>query len=271
MPNVIIEGRGTGYIPDLPKPSDYKLRNLYAASRVGARDYGPIDLRDSPHMFAVGDQAEIGSCVPFSVEELRRFVLSTLGMRIDQSSVLFLYYAIREAMGTVPWDSGSYPRLAYDLMRTLGIAPTEDWPYDTRAFRERPPTVAYEHALERQLLAYFWIDADDTTTLMRCLHDGFPFTVAMPLYSSWRRIGADGMVPMPDASEGLLGGHQMVCVGRRQVGRRKLWIVRNQWGTGWGDDGDAYFPDEYRRRFWRDARTVRDVEPGSFDPVAFAE
>jgi hypothetical protein len=266
--NDTVDGRGLGWVQDYPSHRDYKLRN-FGVTRMTARDYGPIDLRARGIPVGVGDQGNLGSCVPFSTVDHVRGVLHLSGQPDFVGSVLFAYYNTRVRMGTRDWDSGCYPRVCYDSLRHEGNAPDEHHPYVPSQFRSRPSDYLYTRAMDRQLLAYFWIDADDTTSLLRCLHDEYEFTVAMPLFESWRRIGSDGMVPMPGPTERLLGGHQMRCVGRIRVGRRLYWVVRNQWGTDWGDGGDCYVPDEYRRAFWRDCRTIRAVESPP-DPIAMA-
>ena len=40
-------------------------------------------------------------------------------------------------------------------------------------------------------------------------------------------------VPMPDPKEQTLGGHAVVMVGYDS--NHRLWIMRNSWGTSWGD------------------------------------
>jgi C1A family cysteine protease len=50
------------------------------------------------------------------------------------------------------------------------------------------------------------------------------------------------MLPMPDESSSI-GGHAMLLVGYDND--RQVYIVRNSWGTGWGDAGYAYMPFSY--------------------------
>ena len=51
------------------------------------------------------------------------------------------------------------------------------------------------------------------------------------------------MVPLPNRSEQLLGGHAVVCVGYDDKSQR--FICRNSWGTSWGDKGYFYMPYNY--------------------------
>ena len=47
---------------------------------------------------------------------------------------------------------------------------------------------------------------------------------------------------MPGPRESLLGGHAVVAVGYHNPSRR--FVIRNSWGTGWGDHGYFYMPYE---------------------------
>ena len=52
---------------------------------------------------------------------------------------------------------------------------------------------------------------------------------------------SDGKVPMPSGEP--IGGHAMLNVGY-DTGKQ-VYIVRNSWGTDWGDKGYCYFPFAY--------------------------
>jgi C1A family cysteine protease len=73
-----------------------------------------------------------------------------------------------------------------------------------------------------------------------------PFIVAINVYSSFltQAVSKTGMVPMPNyAKDKFLGGHAVVCVGYDQ--RKKMWLMRNSWGTRWGIKGYFYLPYNY--------------------------
>ena len=49
---------------------------------------------------------------------------------------------------------------------------------------------------------------------------------------------------MPDTeNEQVLGGHAVMCVGYDDT--NQWFIVRNSWGTDWGDGGYFYMPYAY--------------------------
>jgi C1A family cysteine protease len=65
------------------------------------------------------------------------------------------------------------------------------------------------------------------------------------VYSSYEsyQVSINGIVPMPKPNDQLLGGHAIVCVGYNDT--KKLWIMRNSWGSSWGDKGYFYLPYNY--------------------------
>jgi C1A family cysteine protease len=56
-------------------------------------------------------------------------------------------------------------------------------------------------------------------------------------------VAKTGKVPMPKKTEKMLGGHAVLAVGYDDT--KKVFIVRNSWGSGWGDKGHFYMPYSY--------------------------
>jgi C1A family cysteine protease len=60
--------------------------------------------------------------------------------------------------------------------------------------------------------------------------------------STWDDIGSDGVLDEYDrASAGPEDGHAVALVGYT----KNHFIVRNSWGTNWGDKGFAYATNAY--------------------------
>ena len=79
----------------------------------------------------------------------------------------------------------------------------------------------------------------------------FGFTVFSSISQAWD----DGKIPYPCRGERILGGHAVVAVGfndeieiKNMICRSETTgalLIRNSWGTGWGDRGYGWLPYEY--------------------------
>lgn len=98
--------------------------------------------------------------------------------------------------------------------------------------------------------------------MKQTLATGYPFVFGFSVYESFEShtVAKTGIVPMPNKTEHLLGGHAVMAVGYDD--NKQTFIVRNSWGTTWGNQGYCYMPYDYLSNptlasdFW----TVRDME-----------
>jgi C1A family cysteine protease len=56
-------------------------------------------------------------------------------------------------------------------------------------------------------------------------------------------VAKSGIVPMPGATETVLGGHAVMAVGYDDASQR--FLVRNSWGSAWGMGGYFTIPYAY--------------------------
>jgi len=78
------------------------------------------------------------------------------------------------------------------------------------------------------------------------LSQNIPVIAGIQIYSSFEsdETAKTGIVPLPDtAREQLLGGHAIMLVGYDDA--QKSFIVRNSWGTTWGNRGYCLMPCDY--------------------------
>jgi len=245
-----------GWLPDLPDFRDYVFSGLTAPAALPAA----VDLRkqDAP----IYDQGKLGSCTGNAIASMFQFVNKKTNNVDFVPSRLFIYYNERKKMGTTNRDSGAYLRDGMKSIAKKGVCKeTPTWPYDITKFKQKPPQAAYNEALNYQAIRYQRLGSN-ITTMKQCLADGYPFVFGFTTYESFRSsdVTKTGIVPMPKPSEKTRGGHAVMAIGYDDDA--KMLIVRNSWGTGWGDKGYFYMPYDFvgNTNFSDDFWTLRRVE-----------
>ncbi|CAB4125995.1 Peptidase_C1 domain containing protein [uncultured Caudovirales phage] len=224
----------------------------------------PVDIRDHIYQIApltlvpkidlrqycspIEDQGYLGSCTGNAIAGQIELIDRKNGKQLDVSR-LFIYYEERVLEGSVRWDAGAYIRDGIKVCYTKG-APLESlWPYNQSRWATRPSTSAYTDALKRKVTGYQ--RCTNFNAVKNALAAGNPVVIGFDVYESfegtWGNIphgqSGSGMMPMPNkATEQILGGHAVCIVGYDDTLNGGRFIVRNSWGTGWGDNGYFYMP-----------------------------
>lgn len=257
-----IHGMGMGRLRDLPDFRDHttetsKIDEVLSKSkplRAAAKSQpASIDLRKwcSP----VENQGNLGSCTANAgVGMLEYYEKRTTGKHIDGSR-LFLYKVTRELMG-FKGDDGAYLRDAMKAMVLFGVPPEKYWPYNIAKFNDEPSNFCFSFAQNYQALQYYRLDpASSTTTaalaaIRKNLAAALPAMFGFSVYSSIPPLGdGKGDIPFPEKGDTLEGGHAVLAVGyddNKKIGKSKgALLIRNSWGTSWGENGYGWLPYAY--------------------------
>lgn len=240
--------RSLGALPDRYDPRDQIFEAALHAF-IGATPPA-VDLRSlcSP----VRDQGHQGSCTGFALAALREFLENKTGVPDPMAVVspAFIYYEERRLEGsTGDCDAGAYPRDGLKVLKKMGVCPEADAPYDDQTCGA-PSSQAVEHATSFKISSY-----QRVTTLAgakQVLAQGYGMVIGIRVYESFEssRARETGHIPMPGPNEQLLGGHALFCCGYQddsQSAGGGYLIVKNSWGTGFGDQGYVYLPYDYVR------------------------
>jgi C1A family cysteine protease len=198
-----------------------------------------IDMRGK--MSPIVDQGQLGSCTANAIASgLREYLELQAGQQLTRLSRLFLYWHERELEGTVNEDSGAMLRDGMKVLNKLGVCPEPDFPYDINQFRQKPSPQAEADAVNFRINEYHRIL--DLAALKSALAEGLPVVIGFTVYESFEseKVARTGIVPIPDKKEQVLGGHAVLAVGYDDD--KQLVIIRNSWGSSWGDQGYCYFP-----------------------------
>lgn len=203
-----------------------------------------VDLRSTGYLPDVWDQGQLGSCVSNGTGAAYSFDLAKQGSERNYApSRLFIYYNGRVIENTVSSDSGLTIADGAKSINKYGCPPETDWAYDISKYTARPPQQAYTDGAERQSVKYARVP-QTVVDMQACLSAGWPVVVGFTVYESFESstVAGTGVVPMPGAGESTLGGHCVLLVGYQPDG---TWILRNSWGTDWGQQGYFTMPQQY--------------------------
>ncbi len=253
----IVNGRVLNWKPSLPDKRDFKYSMVEHGSAVKA--YPPkVDLR--PLCSPVVDQGDLGSCTGnagagaiefLELQEMRDNVppgtqapQEYVANKFSPVSRMFIYQNELILDGDFGQDNGANMRDICMVALKTGVPRESSWAYDMSLFTTKPNAAVYAEAAKHKVKAFYQLN--NMTDMKRCLYHGFPFVFGISVYDSFMSDAAasSGIIPMPNVStETLQGGHALCCVGYDDT--KMSFIVRNSWGTSWGDQGYCYMPYAY--------------------------
>jgi hypothetical protein len=200
-----------------------------------------VDLRK----FAtpIGDQGQTSRCSAFAWTHATELVTSMKSGSAPRLSPSFTMLEFQRMQG----DAQDY-RYAYAggdgttggpdpgrLLTEQGTCRQELWPDSSEVpvTSERVLTAdAGKHVLQATPLPISLEDA------RKVLSAGCPVHVSMNTGAAFSDIGRDGMFNAAESPSGQHGRHAMLMVGYTG----NFYIIKNSWGTDWGDNGYCYVP-----------------------------
>jgi C1A family cysteine protease len=208
----------------------------------------------------IEDQKSLGSCTANAgVGMIEYFEKRADGKYIDASR-LFLYKVTRNLLN-FKGDTGAFLRSAMGAITLFGVPPEEYWPYDIEKFDKEPPAFCYSFAKNFQAISYVRLDPSATPkdVLLKSIKNniakGFPCMFGFTVYNSIQQAGTSGKIPYPCEGEKVEGGHAIMAVGYDDkmavknetcdVEAKGALLIRNSWGTEWGEGGYGWLPYEY--------------------------
>jgi C1A family cysteine protease len=228
-----------GWRADTPDMRDYMLAVAPAKSL-------PAKVSLRKQMPPVYDQGNLGSCTANSIGAILEFNERKQGeANAATPSRLFIYYNERVMEGTVKQDAGAEIRDGIKSVAQLGAPPETLWPYVITKFANKPTAAAYKEARKHEALRYARV-AQDAMAIQNVLASGYPVSFGFTVYTSFEsKVGSNGIVPMPQPQESMLGGHAVVAIGYKTIRGQLYFECRNSWGPSWADHGYFWMPSAY--------------------------
>jgi len=259
-PKTTEKNRILNCLPSKDRDKDWQFENAADAGIVSAPAAIPAskDLREA--WWKIGDQGSTGSCVGWGTADalLRwHFVKANRLAKDELLSMRFIWMASKEtdeftsAPTTFIESDGTSLKAALDIARKYGVVLDKLLPFASGKLYQDDEKTFYATAAQRKIAAYFNL----TTNLgawRTWLATKGPILTRLDVDATWDNARATNGkldVYQPNTTR---GGHCVALVGYTA----DRFIVRNSWGTGWGDNGFAYASLQYAQAAFTEAYGV---------------
>lgn len=208
-----------------------------------------VDLRQP--WWKIGNQKNTGSCVGWaSTAGVARYMLVQAG-RLAQGTELsprYTWMASKEtdtiigAPETMIEGAGTTLKAAVDVLRNYGAVPESLLPFDigTTMYTGDEKTF-YATASIYKVRQYFNLQRNISNWRVWLAQHG-PILVGLKVDATWDHAASTGGKLDVFQPGTVRGGHAVAAIGYTDDDRI---ILRNSWGTGWGDKGFGYASEAY--------------------------
>jgi hypothetical protein len=239
-------------VPSRGTERDWTIEHAIAANAITAPVPAlpaAVDLRQA--WWNIGNQENTGSCVGWAAADgVARYHMVKAG-KIAQPGLLsprYVWMASKETdtITTYPTtfieSDGTMLKAAMDILRKFGAVPESMLPFHiSTAMYLGSVNTFYATAATRRAASYFNL-ARDLNAWRNWLATHGPIMAGLSVDATWDNATATQGKLDTFQPNTVRGGHAVCIVGYTAD---KRFIVRNSWGTAWGDKGFAYASEAY--------------------------
>lgn len=238
---------------------DWQIANAIASGSLAA---APIpaskDLREP--WWTIGDQKDTGSCVGWATADavIRwHFVKANRISKTDLTSPRYVWMAAKETdvfvsqPTTFIESDGTSLKAALDIARKFGVVLDKVLPFASGSLYKGDVNTFYALAAQLKIASYFNLGGN-IADWKRWIATSGPILTRLDVDAKWMNATAtQGKLNKYQPSTAQ-GGHAVAIVGYTP----DHFIVRNSWGTSWGDKGFAYASNAYAKAAFTEAYGV---------------
>jgi C1A family cysteine protease len=237
--------------PSKGTENDWSFLDSVAGGALAAVAAPPssVDLRAA--WWAINDQEDTGSCVGWATADgIVRYHMVNAGKltKTELLSPRYVWMASKETdefttrADTFIEEAGTSLKAALDVARKYGAVTENMLPFHiVTKMHTGSENAFYAAAAQRKVTSYFNLQRNLTQWKSWLASKG-PILAALSVDETWENAAATGGNIDAFMPNTVRGGHAISIVGYLASGR---FIVRNSWGTGWGDKGFGYVTPAY--------------------------
>jgi len=200
-----------------------------------------------PEYTPISNQGILGSCVANSTIDALEILMGLSGT-VMQLSRLFLYWNARLYDGATNLDDGTYIKNAFASLSKDGVCPESVWEYNVRNVFAQPPMEAYRQGSDNTINSYYKIKAKGTQRLDEiesAIRANHPVVFGTGVTDSFCKYYNSNNVIWAAPTDKIVGLHAMIATGVKEVNGSLQFMIRNSWGSNWGDKGHTWFDSSY--------------------------
>lgn len=247
-------------IPSQEQENDWRVEHAQEAGLVTAAPQIPTKKDLRAPWWQINDQGATGSCVGWaSADSVIRWHLVTAS-RVGKNELLsprFLWMAAKETDDfkqrptTFVETEGTSLKSALDVARKFGVVKDSVLPFRSGKLYAGNAKTFYAIAAQLKISMYFNLGSELSDWRAWLATKG-PILTRLDVDATWYAAGeTKGTLDVyrPDTTR---GGHAVALVGYTP----QTFIVRNSWGTAWGDQGYGYASLAYARDAFKESYGV---------------
>ena len=209
------------------------------------------------HPLPIRNQLSTSTCVGKGTTRVKEYYDNRhRGFAIQYSS-LDLYHHCKQLDGA-PDEDGTYPRLAFNVLRNRGVAKESSWPF-TESMRPVPDLAALAREASFQKIRGHARLRNTRDMVQNLLLNG-PFTASFPIHDGFYtdKCLTTGIVDIKIPLNGNEGLHLVAVDGYHLPSR--MFRIANSWGTEYGDRGYNWIARDWVEAHCQDAWAMTDDE-----------